>query len=272
MYRPLAELLEHAHDFGLRTTVTTNGMLLTKRLLDTLSGKVDVLAISLDGVPASHNRIRASEKAFSKMAAKLDDVRASGIPFGFIFTLTQYNLGELDWVAKFALEQGARLLQIHPLEQVGRARQLLAGETPDTTENAFAYLEGLRIQELAGERMLVQVDVVDSRALPAHRAHVFADDPLEDDRRTLLGDLLSPLVIEADGTVVPLEYGFARAFALGNLRDAGLRELAERWRGERQSEFRRVCRSVYERLTGATDIPYSNWYELVAVEAEAAAV
>lgn len=270
MYRPLPELLEHAHAYGLRTTVTTNGMLLTKRLLDSLSGKVDVLAISLDGVPASHNRIRASDEAFSKMAAKLEGVRASGIPFGFIFTLTQHNLGELDWVAKFALEQGARLLQIHPLEQVGRAKEMLAGQTPDTTENTFAHLEGLRIQELAGDRMLVQVDVVDSRALPAHRAHVFADEPVADDERALLGDLLSPLVIEADGTVVPLEYGFSRAFALGNLHDAGLRDLAERWRGDRLAEFRRVCRSVYERLTGETDIPYSNWYELVAMEAEAA--
>jgi hypothetical protein len=69
-----------------------------------------------------------------------------------------------------------------------------------------------------------------------------------------------------------LEYGFSRAFALGNLHDARLRDLAGRWRGERLAEFRRVCRSAYERLTGETDIPYSNWYELVAAEAEAAVV
>ena len=250
--------------------MTTNGMLLTRRLLESLRGRVDVLAISLDGVPDSHNRVRASDVAFSKMAARLEGVREAGIPFGFIFTLTQHNLGELDWVARFALEQGARLLQIHPLEQVGRAKQLLVGQTPDTVENTFAHLEALRLQELAGDRMLVQVDVIDSRALPENRAHVFADDLPAEAERARLGDLLSPLVIEADGTVVPLEYGFARAFALGNLHDAGLRDLAERWRGERHAEFRRVCRSVYERLTGEHDMPFSNWYELVAMEAEEA--
>lgn len=271
MYRPLPEVLEHAHDCGLRTTVTTNGMLLTKRLLASLRGRVDVLAISLDGVPGSHNRIRASDLAFSKMAARLEDVRASEIPFGFIFTLTQHNLGELDWVAGFALEQGARLLQIHPLEQVGRARQELSGSSPDSIENTFAHLEALRIQELAGDRMLVQLDVIDSRLLPAHRAHVFADETSEDGETAPLGDLLSPLVIEPDGTVVPLEYGFARAFALGNLRDGRLRELADAWRRERLAEFRRVCRSVYDRLTDGPEVPFSNWYELVAVEAEAAA-
>ena len=271
MYRPLPEVLEHAHACGLRTTVTTNGMLLSKRMLASLRGKVDVLAISLDGVPASHNRVRASDVAFSKMAAKLEDVRATGIPFGFIFTLTQHNLGELDWVAGFALEQGARLLQIHPLEQVGRARQLLPGQSPDVIENGFAHLEALRIQEIAGERLLVQLDVIDSAALPAHRAHVFADEPLDDAEPTRLGDVLSPLVIEPDGTAVPLEYGFARAFALGNLHEARLRDLSESWLRDTLPEFRRVCRSVYERLTTEPDVPFSNWYELVAVEAEAAA-
>jgi MoaA/NifB/PqqE/SkfB family radical SAM enzyme len=272
LYRPLPELLQHAHACGLRTTMTSNGMLLTHRLLASLEGNLDVLAISLDGVPASHNRIRASHVAFAKMFAKLENVRESGIPFGFIFTLTQHNLGELDWVARFALEQGARLLQIHPLEQVGRAKEQLQGQTPDTVENSFAHLEAQRIQELAGDRMLVQLDVVDSSALPDHREHVYADDPTPDEERAPLGELLSPLVIEADGTVVPLEYGFARAFALGNLHDAGLRELAQRWRGERHAEFRAVCRNVYDRLTGDSELPFSNWYELVAQEADRALV
>ena len=31
----------------------------------------------------------------------------------------------------------------------------------------------------------------------------------------LFSELVSPLVIEADGQVVPIEYGFARAYALG---------------------------------------------------------
>jgi MoaA/NifB/PqqE/SkfB family radical SAM enzyme len=131
LYKPLRELLEHAHQCGMITTVTSNGMLLTERRLETLRGVVDLLAISLDGGPASHNRMRASERAFEMMAARLDGVRRSGIPFGFIFTLTQHNLHELDWVANFALEQGAKLLQIHPLEEVGRANTFLPGVRPD---------------------------------------------------------------------------------------------------------------------------------------------
>ena len=264
MYGPLAGLLEHAHSCGMRTTVATNGTLLGTRVLGRLRGRVDVLAISLDGTPESHNRVRASATAFRQMADRLDGVRASGIPFGFIFTLTQHNLAELEWVAAFALAQGARLLQIHPLEEVGRARRLLAGQRPDGIENSYAHLEALRIQELCGDRMRVQLDVIDTRALPEHRSHVYADDLADGNADAPLGELLSPLVIEPDGTVVPLEYGFSRQFALGNLHHAGLAELANVWRREQLNAFRGVCRVVYDRLTTSDEPPFLNWYDAIA--------
>src|SRR3954447_10697746 len=46
LYPGLASLLDHARGLGMRTTVTTNGMLLEGRRLDDLRGRVDVLAIS----------------------------------------------------------------------------------------------------------------------------------------------------------------------------------------------------------------------------------
>ena len=105
-----------------------------ERQLEKLDGVTDFIAVSLDGIPESHNRMRNSAIAFEKMSANLEYLRDSGIPFGFIFTLTQYNLHELDWVINFALEQGAKLLQIHPLENNGFASEQLNDEFPDRTE------------------------------------------------------------------------------------------------------------------------------------------
>ena len=152
LYRQLAAALEHAHRCGMFTTVTSNGMLLDDRRLEMLRGNADLLAISLDGTPESHNRMRASERAFEGMRARLEGVRRSGIPFGFIFTLTQYNLHELSWVAEFALGEGAQLLQVHPLEGAGRAARRLPGAQPDETESAYAFLEVCRVQAQAGDR------------------------------------------------------------------------------------------------------------------------
>src|ERR1700722_11228438 len=90
LYPHLRHLLERAKQLGMRTTVTSNGMLLDGPRLEMLAGLTDVLAISLDGVPESHNRTRGSLQAFERMQSNLEGVRGSGIPFGFIFTLTQY--------------------------------------------------------------------------------------------------------------------------------------------------------------------------------------
>ncbi len=261
MYRPLAQLLVQAHACGMLTTVTTNGMLLTQRQLTELSGLLDLLAISLDGPPESHNRMRASPQAFGKMLSRLDGLRDSGIPFGFIFTLTQRNVHELDWVASFAADQGARLLQIHPLEEVGRAQTLLAGERPDALESSFAFLEATRIRELYDDRLVVQLDLVHGDLLRAQPERGYADSTRD---ASNLSDLVSPLVIEANGMVVPLQYGFAPAFALGSLFDASLGELAARWRREHATEFHQLCRQAFEDVTAPTDLPFANWYEVVA--------
>lgn len=272
LYKPLHELLEHAHQSGMKTTVTSNGMLLTEKRLEVLRGVVDLLAISLDGVPASHNRMRASERAFDTMVARLEGVRQAGIPFGFIFTLTQHNLHELDWVANFALEQGAKLLQVHPLEEVGRASMNLAGSTPDKIELAYAYLEVQRIRAMVQDRLYVQLDLASQNFLRAHPDLVYADTALSEKTGCALADLVSPLVIEPDGMVVPLQHGFSRAFALGNLHEASLRMLALTWRREQYHAFQALCQRVFQKVTAPAALPFANWYEVIGQEAEHVAV
>lgn len=269
MYRPLAELLERAHVCGALTTVTTNGMLLTARRVDDLAGRVDLIAISLDGPPDSHNRMRASPYAFAQMESRLEGLRASGIPFGFIFTLTQRNVHELDWVAQFAAEQGARLLQIHPLEEVGRARKLLAGEKPDQLESAYAFIEVARLRAMYDGRLTVQLDLVHGDLLRVDPARAYAAgfDP-----DAPLAELVSPLVIETSGLVVPLQYGFAPAFALGNLHDSPLGELATRWRRLTLPAFSSVCKEAFDDATAPTELPLANWYEVVADRADQVAI
>lgn len=264
LYRDLPQLLRLARSLELITTVTTNGMLITAATLEKLQPHLRLLAISLDGTPSSHNRMRASPRAFDVMAGNLELVRAAGIPFGFIFTLTQYNLDELEWVAAFALEQGAALLQIHPLEEVGRASSgELRGAAPDGREAGHAYLEVLRLQAETGDRMYVQFDFVASVTARQHPELLFADNgPVNVDRR--LADLVSPLVIETDGAVVPLQHGFGRAFVLGNLHAESLPTMATRWRTQGHEHFRELCRRTLAQRLAHKGWPLMNWYDVVS--------
>jgi MoaA/NifB/PqqE/SkfB family radical SAM enzyme len=275
LYQPLREVLDHAKGLGMITTVTSNGMLLDERRLATLAGRTDVLAISLDGVPHSHDLMRNRQGAFAAMESRLDGVRSSGIPFGFIFTLTQFNLDELPWVASFALAQGAALLQIHPLEITGRAADTLGDARPDGTESSWALIAAAKLQQQLGDRLRVQLDLFDREALRSAPERVFAqaDDAgaTEPAAARPLGELLSPLVLEPDGTLVPVHYGFARRFALGNVKEMDFRTCAERWRRELDGEFRALCREELAELLDATDdeLPVSNWYERLGRRAAA---
>lgn len=260
LYKELKRLLHRAKSCGMVTTVTSNGILLDDARLEMLSGYTDVLAISLDGVPESHNRMRADPHAFERMVRRLEGVRASGIPFGFIFTLTQHNVHELEWAAQFAYEQGAKLFQVHPLEEVGRAETALAGCHPDEIERACAYLEAERIRYLYEKRMVVQVDLVHRDILQMYPDRFF--DSIETYERPL-SDLVSPLVIEADGTVIPFGYGFARRFALGSLLMKRLPELAASWRKANYPALRSLCRATYEEACITTDWPILNWWDIL---------
>src|SRR3954452_17863623 len=70
MFRPLRSLLLRARRNGMLTTVTTNGMLLDERHIDELRDAAGLVAISLDGTPESHNRMRRHRRAFSTLARR----------------------------------------------------------------------------------------------------------------------------------------------------------------------------------------------------------
>ena len=258
LYKELPQLLRHARNGGMNTTVTSNGMLLDESHLEGLAGVTDVLAISLDGVPESHNRMRGSQRAFQTMADRLPAIRASRIAFGFIFTLTQFNLNEMEWAANFAYRQGAGLFQVHPLEEVGRAAQVLAGARPDELESAYAYLEVERIRQEYAGKMTIQFDLIHAKILRDQPDRFFDE---QEARNRPLGELVSPLVIEADGRVVPFGYGFADRYAVGSLREARLCQLAANWRADGYRDLQALCRATFEDAARERELPILNWWE-----------
>ena len=185
-------------------------------------------------------------------------------------------------IADFAVAQGASLLQIHPLEEAGRAREALPGQAPDEFEIAFAWVVASRLREALRGRLRIHLDLLDRAALRVGLASPTLTgasglEPLagpveraygpEEPRR--LADLVAPLVVEADGTVVPMQYGFPRTYSLGSLEEARLRFLAVRWRVQRQRAFTDLCRRTLEELAVPAELPFVNWYEEVARRAVA---
>jgi MoaA/NifB/PqqE/SkfB family radical SAM enzyme len=257
LYRPLPALLARARVAGLLTTLTTNGMLATAARWERVAPFLDAAAVSIDGRPGEHDAIRRFKGAFARTVANLEVIRGSGVPFGFIFTLTQHNADSIDFVVRLAAEHGARSVQVHPLTLYGRAASMLAGSRPDGIELLAALVEARRLGSELG--VAVHVDALTPEQLAAHRPRLVPARPVRE-----LVAVAPILIVDADGGVVPFTHDVDRGLRLGSLHDASLAVLALDWlAGDRADRLAEACERAWAEL--ADDAPRAvYWYDAVA--------
>jgi MoaA/NifB/PqqE/SkfB family radical SAM enzyme len=259
MYKPLPQLLAAAREAGMITTVTSNGMLATRKVWERIAPLVSVAAISIDGTQSEHDAIRCQEGAFARTVANLPVLRASGVPFGFIFTLTQHNVDSLAFVVRLAAEHGARSVQVHPLTMQGRATIAMKGGRPDSIEMAFALFEASKLGKEHG--VVVRVDAVTAAQIAAHRNRLVPERPV---RR--LVDVAPVLIVNANATVVPLTHDVSPALRLGSLADGRLAALSAEWIANgRADALASACEHAWDDLTRGTPADPVYWYDAVAV-------
>jgi hypothetical protein len=70
------------------------------------------------------------------------------------------------------------------------------------------------------------------------------------------------IVREADGSIVPISYGFARSLALGNVTVEGLQDAFGRWRTTGYPH-RRLCRGLFEEIAARPSEQLVNWHERI---------
>jgi len=270
LYFGLREVLQHAKSLGLRTTVTTNGYFLQPRRLEPLRDFVDVLAVSLDGPPEMHNRLRGSPRAFERLCAGLGNLRTSGLNFGFIHTLTQETWEHLLWIAEFAAASGARLLQLHPLEMAGRAEGKLGALSAEEDGLAKAYLLATALAAKYRDSMNIQLDLLHLEHVLRAPEIVYANELPREWEEITPADLLGLIVMEADGAVVPISYGFSRRYQICRLREQNLEQGWQPFLREGYPKFRRMCRELFEELISPKQRPLFNWHERVVARSHLA--
>jgi len=158
------------------------------------------------------------------------------------------------------------LLQAHPLEKVGRAQTLLANSSPDDLELTYAFLECARIKELYSGKLQIQFDVADRELVRDDPCKVYAGETgIENYSESWLADLVSTLIVENDGFVVPVQYGLSREYGLGNLKDDSFKNHAVRWKNDVYPSFRKLCRRVFHQMIDDEhcDLPFTNWYGMI---------
>lgn len=130
----LFELVELAHQRGIRTTLSTNGTLITRdvaqRIKDVGFGYV---GISLDGIGPTHDYFRGQEGSFEAALEGIRHCVAVGQRVGLRLTLTRHTVRDLDRIFELIEREQINRACFYHLVPTGRGRQI-AGDLLEPAE------------------------------------------------------------------------------------------------------------------------------------------
>jgi len=163
MRSDIFELIAHARDVRLRTTLSTNGTLITADVAARLrSLGVSYVGISLDGIGATNDRFRGHKGAFDAAMAGFRNCKAVEQRVGLRMTLTRRNCQDLDQIFDFIEAEGIDRACFYHLVYSGRGNS--ADElTPDLARSAVDTILR-RTKDFAERGLRKEIFTVDNHA------------------------------------------------------------------------------------------------------------
>ena len=164
LMRPdLFELIAYARSRGIRTTLSTNGTLITADVAARLRAhEVSYVGISLDGIGATNDRFRGHKGAFDKAMAGFRHCKAVDQRVGLRMTLTKRNCQDLDSIFDFIEAEEIDRACFYHLVYSGR------GNSADelTPEVARAAVDTIlrRTRDFADRGLRKEIFTVDNHA------------------------------------------------------------------------------------------------------------
>lgn len=267
LYDGLEELFKYSRSLGYQNTMASNGMLLQSERNQRILEYVDLIAISLDGPEELHDQIRGQPGAFNKMLKGVDVLKSLNKAFGFIHTVTSKSWDKLIWVGDFAFERGAKLLQLHPLEMYGRAEQQLADMCIDDTLAHRTFILGNYLKSKYADSMVVQLDLLHRDYLEEYPQSVNSFDR-QCAINGRISDLLDTIIIEETGRVLPIAYGLASEYTIGNVYSFD-ESLFDQYIAGKIPSIKSLFSQTLNKIVANKQNDIVNWNELLVGESKA---
>ena len=162
LHKDLFRAVGAARARGLGVNITTNGTLVDRRWEELVGSGVSSVSMSLDGLAATHDRLRGRKGAWKKTVAALDRVLGAGIPVSVYFVATRDNIAELPALFDLVHSRGAGFdfwpvndspdLYLRPEDRPAweAAVQHIAAVLPDVAARSTYYREGLGYHQGVG--------------------------------------------------------------------------------------------------------------------------
>jgi len=141
------DILEHAHERGVVTCVSTNGMLVDDDLARRLGRlKMLYLQVSLDGATAEVNDAVRGEGTFDRIVRAMEALARQGVPFSINAVLTRLSYPQLEELRAMARGYGSEL-RVSRFRPSGRGKESKQWLGP-TREQLEAFSEWLEVHDL----------------------------------------------------------------------------------------------------------------------------
>jgi radical SAM protein with 4Fe4S-binding SPASM domain len=162
--KDIFELLEHARSAGLTTAIGSNGWRLTEGMLAGIrDAGVQRFQVSLDGLEATHDRIRRRSGLFRRSVAAISASVACGIRTHVCLTVHRGNLADLEGVIDLCAGLGVDLFNLSQFVPIGRGdqeRDLSVGQWRDVLD-LWGRKRGQYAGRMAFASHLAQLVLVD---------------------------------------------------------------------------------------------------------------
>jgi radical SAM protein with 4Fe4S-binding SPASM domain len=145
----LFTLAEAARSAGMRTVLSTNGVLIDDATATRIAAAgFSYVGVSFDGIGQLHDRMRGKKGAFDAALAGIRAARGAGLRTGVRFTLHALNRRDMGAVFDLAEREGVDRLCVYHLAYAGRGEKmrkfdLAPAETRAAVEEIFDRAAGL---------------------------------------------------------------------------------------------------------------------------------
>ena len=260
LYDKLEELLMYTHSLGYQNTIASNGMLLQSERNQRILEHVDLIAISIDGLPDLHDHIRGQKGAYNKMMKGVETLNKLQKPFGFIHTVTPQSWESLIQLGQIAYENGACLFQLHPLEMYGRAVEELSASSVNDTLAHRIFILADYLRSKYDKKMSIQLDLLHKDYL---REFPEVVNVFEAETESCLS--LDTIIVDEMGEIYPAPYGLDTWFRIGNVHSFS-EFMFEQFAIEKMPVIKTMYNELINKILGNEKMDILNWSELLVDE------
>lgn len=120
------KLVEKAVNNGIRSTISTNGILITKKVGERLKEiGVNYVGISLDGLQETNDKFRGKKSAFNAALRGIENCVGAGLRVGLRFTINRHNFKELNNIFDLIEKENINRVCFYHLVYSGRGSEMI---------------------------------------------------------------------------------------------------------------------------------------------------